>query len=145
MESNLPLPSHPHIRRENVPDLVAPPGYFHLAAVSGAKLIFLAGQVPLNASGELVGEKDALTQATQCAKNLAACLREAGARLEDVVRTTIYVVATEDDALAAVWRHLLESDFSAALQTPATLLGVTRLGYPGQLVEIECTAAVALA
>jgi enamine deaminase RidA (YjgF/YER057c/UK114 family) len=61
------------------------------------------------------------------------------------VRTTVYVVATERASLAQVWRELLESEMGAALRTPATLVGVAQLGYDGQLVEIECTAALPLA
>jgi len=133
------------VERRNVPGLVEPPGYTHLATVAGGRLVFVAGQVPLDERGELVGRDDPLAQARQCLRNLAACLAEAGARPEDAVRTTIYVVATEQASLGQVWRELLGSELAAALRTPATLVGVERLGYDGQLVEIECTAAVPLA
>jgi enamine deaminase RidA (YjgF/YER057c/UK114 family) len=43
------------IERSNVPGLAQPPGYTHLAAVREARLVFIAGQVPLNERGELVG------------------------------------------------------------------------------------------
>jgi hypothetical protein len=43
-----------------------------------------------------------------------------------------------------VWQALLDSEPSAVVRTPATLLGVRHLGYEGQLVEIECTAALPL-
>ena len=46
--------------------------------------------------------------------------------------------------LARVWQALLDSEPSAVVRTPATLLGVRHLGYEGQLVEIECTAALPL-
>jgi len=130
------------IERRNVPGLAEPPGYKHLATVTGARLVFIAGQVPLDEQGELVGEGDAIAQAHRCLKNLAACLTEAGARLEDVVRTTVYVVSGERDTLGHVWRALLDSELSTVFRTPATLVGVAHLGYEGQLVEIECTAAV---
>jgi len=133
------------VERRNVPGLVEPPGYTHLAMVTGGRLVFVAGQVPLDELGELVGRDDPLAQARQCLRNLAACLAEAGARPEDAVRTTVYVVATERASLGQVWRELLGSELGAVLRTPATLVGVERLGYDGQLVEIECTAAVPLA
>jgi enamine deaminase RidA (YjgF/YER057c/UK114 family) len=131
-----------HVERRNVPGLAVPPGYTHLATVTGCRLVFVAGQVPLDERGELVGRDDPLAQARQCLRNLAACLAAAGARPEDAVRTTVYVVATEAVSLGQVWRELLGSELGAALRTPATLVGVQQLGYDGQLVEIECTAAL---
>jgi enamine deaminase RidA (YjgF/YER057c/UK114 family) len=132
------------IERTNVPGLVEPPGYTHIATVTDSKLVFFAGQVPLNERGELVGPNDPLTQGVQCLRNLARCLAAAGARPEDVVRTIVYVVAGEPATLGRVWRALMDSEHAAVLRTPATLLGVAHLGYSGQLVEIECTAAVPL-
>ncbi len=130
------------IERRNVPGLVEPPGYTHLATVTDARLVFIAGQVPLDAHGQLVGRNDAVAQARQCLRNLGACLEEAGARPEDVVRTTVYVVAGEAATLGRVWRVLMDDEHSPAVRAPATLLGVAHLGYEGQLIEIECTAAV---
>jgi len=132
------------IERRNVPGLAGPPGYTHLATVTDARLVFIAGQVPLDQHGELIGAGDAIAQTHRCLQNLAVCLAEAGAGPEDVVRTTIYVVSEERSTLGEVWRALLDSELSAVVRTPATLLGVAHLGYEGQLVEIECTAAVPL-
>jgi enamine deaminase RidA (YjgF/YER057c/UK114 family) len=132
------------IERTNVQGLVEPPGYAHIATVTDSKLVFFAGQVPLDERGELIGPNDPLTQGVQCLQNLALCLAVAGARPEDVVRTTVYVVAGEPSTLGRVWRALMDSEHAPVLRTPATLLGVAHLGYAGQLVEIECTAAVPL-
>ena len=132
------------IERSNVPGLAQPPGYMHLAMVSEARLVFIAGQVPLNERGELVGRGDAIAQVRQCLRNLAVCLAAAGATPGDVVRTTVYVAAEEQAVLEGVWQALLDSEPSAVVGTPATLLGVGHLGYAGQLVEIECTAALPL-
>jgi enamine deaminase RidA (YjgF/YER057c/UK114 family) len=132
------------IERSNVPGLAQPPGYMHLATVSEARLVYIAGQVPLNERGELVGHGDAIAQVRQCLGNLAACLVAAGATPGDVVRTTVYVAAQERAVLERVWQALLDSELWAVVRTPATLLGVRHLGYEGQLVEIECTAALPL-
>lgn len=133
-----------NVERRDVPGLAQPPGYTHLATVANCRLVFVAGQVPLDERGNLVGREDPPAQARQCLRNLAACLAEAGARPEDAVRTTVYVVATGRGSLGHVWREMLESDLGAVLRAPATLVGVQQLGYDGQLVEIECTAAVPL-
>jgi enamine deaminase RidA (YjgF/YER057c/UK114 family) len=132
------------VSRKNVSALVAPPGYTHLAVVTDARLVFVAGQVPLSESGELVGADDANEQAHQCMRNLVRCLSDAGATADHVVRLTVYVVATPRQTVGRVWHDLMDSEFAAFLNAPATLLGVSHLGYEGQLVEIECTAAVPL-
>lgn len=129
------------IERRNVPGLSEPPGYTHLSIVDGARLVFVAGQVPLDEHGELVGPGDPVAQTMQCLRNLAACLRDAGARPEDVVRTTVYVVASAQE-MAQVWQDILDSELGAVARTAATLVGVARLGFTGQLVEIEVTAAI---
>jgi enamine deaminase RidA (YjgF/YER057c/UK114 family) len=102
------------------------------------------GQVPLDSQGRLVGEGDITAQALQCLRNLGACLAEAGARPEDVVRTTVYVVATERATLGSVWGALIDSEWGEVVRTSATLVGVSHLGYEGQLIEIESTAAIEL-
>lgn len=131
------------IERGNVPGLAEPPGYVHFATVSGARLVFLAGQVPLDEHGELVGAGDPVAQTRQCLGNLGAALRAIHAAPQDVVRTTIYVVAADQQDMGRVWRTILESDLADVARTAATLIGVARLGYAGQLVEIEVTAALA--
>jgi enamine deaminase RidA (YjgF/YER057c/UK114 family) len=131
-----------HIERRNVPGLAPPPGYSHLATVTAGRLVFVAGQVPLDEHGQLVGAGDTVAQAQQCLRNLAACLAVAGARPEDVVRATVYVVAEDRRTLGQVWQVLRESELGAVVRTPATLIGVAHLGYEGQLVEVECTAAM---
>jgi enamine deaminase RidA (YjgF/YER057c/UK114 family) len=97
------------IERSNVPGLAQPPGYTHLATVTEARLVFIAGQVPLNEREELVGHGDAIAQVRQCLGNLAACLAAAGATPGDVVRTTVYVAAEERAVLERVWQALLDA------------------------------------
>jgi len=55
-----------------------------------------------------------------------------------------HLAAEERALLGRVWQALLDSEPSAVVRTSATLLGVRHLGYEGQLVEIECTAALPL-
>ena len=59
------------IERRNLPGLAQPPGYTHLAWVSEARLVLIAGQVPLNERGGLVGHGDAIAQVRQCLRNHA--------------------------------------------------------------------------
>ncbi len=118
--------------------LYAPPGYAHVARGAG-DLVLSAGAVPLDEHGNLVGGGDAAAQTRQALANLAHQLAEAGARPEDVLKTTVYVVADDRTALAAVWDAVQASPFAPAA---STLLGVSMLGYTGQLVEVEATAVI---
>lgn len=90
------------IERGNVPGLATPPGYTHFAAPTSGRLVFLADQVPLDAAGELVGGGDHLAQTLQCLDNLALTLQRVGASPHDAVRTTVYVVATEQRQMGEV-------------------------------------------
>jgi enamine deaminase RidA (YjgF/YER057c/UK114 family) len=96
--------------------------------------------VPLDAGGELVGAGDHRLQAKQVIDNLLIALREAGAGPEHVVKTTVYVVG-EQEALPEVWEVVRASPIGL-VQPASTLLGVERLGYRGQLVEIEAVAVL---
>ena len=60
----------------------------------------------------------------------------------DVVRSIVYVVSPDSSVLTGVWRQLNESALAPAFTTASTLLGVTALGYQGQLIEVDLTAAL---
>lgn len=123
----------------NVAGLSEPPGYAHVAVVSGGRLVYTAGQVPLDEDGRLVGEGDHGAQTRQVLENLLATLDHAGATPAQVVKTTVYVVGRSHEAQAEVWDLVRRSPIGRAV---STLLGVELLGYTGQLVEIEAVAAI---
>jgi len=129
------------IERHNPAELHETPGYHHVTVVTGGRTVYLAGQVPLAADGTLVGDGDVLAQVDQVAANALTALRFAGLSPHDVVRTVIYVVSDDNAVLAAVWRRLNESPLAAAFTTASTLLGVAKLGFTGQLVELDVTVA----
>ncbi|WP_073952464.1 RidA family protein [Streptomyces kebangsaanensis] len=130
------------IRRVTAPGLFPPPTYSHASVVeAGTRLAFLAGSVPLDARGELVGAGDPVRQAEQVIANLAEQLRAVGSDFAHVLSTDVYVVAGEPAVLGAVWQVVEASGLSAGPHA-STLIGVACLGYTGQLVEITATAAV---
>ncbi|MFE5399016.1 RidA family protein [Streptomyces sp. NPDC056568] len=130
------------IQRVTVPGLFPPPTYAHASVVeAGTRLAFLAGSVPLDGEGRLVGEGDPVRQAEQVIANLTEQLRAVGSGLSHVLSTEVYVVSTEPGTLAAVWEVVEASGLSAGPHS-STLLGVSCLGYPGQSVEITATAEV---
>jgi enamine deaminase RidA (YjgF/YER057c/UK114 family) len=104
---------------------------------SAAGLVFTAGACPLDANGDVVSPGDLAGQAERAAENLLAALADAGIGVDSVLKTTIYVAAGARSDLAVVW-DVVSGRLGRA---PSTLLGVSFLGYPGQLVEIEAVAA----
>lgn len=105
-----------------------------------SRLVFTAGACPLDEEGVTVAVGDVAGQAEQVMVNLREALRAAGAALDDVVKTTVYVASSRVDDLVAAW-DVVRSSF-ADHDPPSTLLGVAALGYPEQLVEVEAIAAL---
>lgn len=114
--------------------LATTPGYRY-AAVVGQQL-FVAGQVPRDSAGTLVGVGDAALQATRCLDNLRILLGVHGFEVADIRHLTIHVVGENQNLLDA-WSAVtawFDNDVP-----PATLLGAHLLGYHDQLVEIDAT------
>lgn len=125
----------------HAPELSDVAEYAYAARVTPpARMVFTAGACPLDAAGRTVAPGEPAAQARQVMANLAAALAAAGARLPDVVKTTVYVATTDRADLVAVWEVV--RDAFGDHDPPSTLLGVTVLGYPDQLVEVEAVAAV---
>ena len=130
------------LERVTVPTLFPPPAYSHATIVeAGTRLAFLAGAVPLDVDGKVVGVGDAVRQAEQVLVNLGEQLRAVGSDLGQVVATDVYVVSSEPSVLSAVWEVVEASGLSTGPHS-STLVGVACLGYTGQLVEITATAVV---
>lgn len=131
------------IEKFNPSTVHQPDGYSHVTISNVGRLAHLAGQCPLGHSGEVVGEPgDYAAQTEQVVANCLAVLEAAGATAAQVVRSVVYVVSPDSAVLAAVWRQLTASPLAEAFTTASTLLGVASLGYEGQLVEVDLTAAL---
>jgi 2-iminobutanoate/2-iminopropanoate deaminase len=118
--------------------VAAPQGHYSHAVVSTAgELLWVAGQVPLGPGGAVV-EGDVRAQATQVLVNLEQVLVEAGASLDDVVKTTTFLVDLADRAAVGEVRRARFAD-----PPPAnSLLVVRSLADPAFRVEIEAVAAL---
>jgi enamine deaminase RidA (YjgF/YER057c/UK114 family) len=128
----------PPVTSELAPDV---PYAYTSIVPAGWLLVFTAGSCPLDPSGATVTPGDVAGQAEQVMDNLDAALRQAGAGLADVVKTTVYVASTEREDLLSAW-NVVHRRFDGH-EPPSTLLGVSGLGWPGQLVEVEAVAAIA--
>lgn len=105
-----------------------------------ARLVFLAGACPLRDDGTTEAVGDVAGQAAACVATMARALAEAGATIDDVISTRVLVASSQRADLVTAWQ-VVRAAFGAHA-VPSTLLGVTVLGYPDQLVELEAVAAV---
>jgi enamine deaminase RidA (YjgF/YER057c/UK114 family) len=122
------------------PDLSTPRGYSHVVSASG-KMIFVAGQISVDKSGNMVGAGDLRAQTVQVLENVKAALAAAGATFADVVKQNTYVVNLNAEALPII--REVRSQFLPAENPPAsTLVGVTALAMDGLLIEVEVVAVV---
>lgn len=101
--------------------------------------VWVAGTTATGDDGRIVGPGDAARQARQALGNIRAALERAGAKLEDVVRTRMYVTRMGDqDAIGQV-----HAEFFGSVRPVATMVEVSALADPAMLVEIEAEAFVA--
>jgi enamine deaminase RidA (YjgF/YER057c/UK114 family) len=117
------------------------PYAYAATAPPGSRLIFLAGACPLDDAGRTVAPDDYAAQAARCVETLNEALDAAGASLTDVISTRVLVASSDRADLVTAWDVV--HDAFRTHEAPSTLMGVTVLGYPDQLVEIEAVAAVA--
>jgi enamine deaminase RidA (YjgF/YER057c/UK114 family) len=110
---------------------------YEYAAVAG-DFVFAAGACPIDGDGTVVNAGDLEAQSALAIDNLREAFEMNGADLGDIVKATIYVVARERADLVRAW-NVMSPHLDRA---PTTLLGVSFLGYPDQLVEIEAIAVV---
>ena len=119
------------------------PAYTNVVVVSGpAKTIYIGAQGPLDAQGSLVGQGDIGAQADQALQNVQIALAAAGARLEHVIKWSIYLAQGQPlqpgiAAFQRVWGN--------RPNPPAnTVLYVPELVPADFLVAIEAIAVMAL-
>jgi 2-iminobutanoate/2-iminopropanoate deaminase len=112
--------------------LAATAGYRYADTIGNE--LFVAGQVPLDGDGDLVGVGDPDRQARRCLDNLRTLVEAHGFGIGDAHQLTVYVVG-EHRALLDAWRAVV--DWFDGEVPPATLLGVGLLGHTDQLVEID--------
>lgn len=124
------------IRTDKAP---APVGPYNQAIAASGQIIFVAGQIPLDAStGEIVGEGDVAKQTEQVIANIKAVLEAAGSKLQEVVKTSVFLVDMND---FAVMNAVYARYFDESLAPARACVQVSRLPK-NVLVEIDCIAVI---
>ncbi|TXL91938.1 RidA family protein [Streptomyces sp. IB2014 016-6] len=114
-------------------------GFNQGEVVSGhTRTLYISGQTAMSADGKPEHEGDMAAQLALSADNLEAVLAEAGMSLANLVRLNVYT--TDVDLLFQHYGLLAARLGAAGVAPTTTMLGVTRLAIPGQLVELEGTA-----
>ena len=125
----------------NPPTLTTPTGYSHLAVVQSGRQLHVAGQVSLDAAGQVVGKGDLAAQADQVYGNLAKALEAGGAGIKDVFKAVTFVVNLDPDKAKAI-RAVRAKYFGSGPYPAGTMVGVTSLVHPDLMIEIEAIAAL---
>ncbi|MFF8630017.1 RidA family protein [Streptomyces werraensis] len=114
-------------------------GFNQGEVVSGhSRTLFISGQTAMSKDGKPEHDGDMAAQLALSVDNMEAVLAEAGMSLASLVRLNVY---TTDVDLLFQHYGVLAGRLGAAGVTPTTtMLGVTRLAVPGQMVELEGTA-----
>ena len=125
----------------NPESIVAPPGNFSWV-VQADKTLYLAGQVGIDKDGKTVNPKDAGAQVKQALYNIDASLRELGGTLDNIVRTTTYVVGKENLDSARAGRKAVVDEGLMTIRPANTLVVIAGLADDDWLVEIETIAVL---
>ena len=124
------------------PGIVEIPGLTQVIVATGARHVYIAGQIPIDAAGELIGAGDLHAQAVASFEHLRTCLDAAGATTADVVRATFWVVDYGPESLDAIYTAAFEVFGADVPAATSTLVGVAALFHPGQLFEVDAIAVL---
>ncbi|MBU0985059.1 MAG: RidA family protein [candidate division Zixibacteria bacterium] len=105
-------------------------------AVRVGNLIEVAGTAPIGPDGATVGPGDAYQQTRRCLEIIRDAITQAGGRLEDVVRTRVFITDV------AFWEDVARAhgEFFSEIRPAATMVVISQLLNADWVVEIEATA-----
>ena len=117
------------------------PNFSHVCRIGN--MVFVAGQTPVDADGNLVGKGDIEAQTRQVFENIKKCLASVGATFDNVVKlNTYYVDDSEGDASRVFWEKMTQvrMEYIPDPGPAATAVKVAGLAYDGLVIEVEAIA-----
>ncbi|WNZ22159.1 RidA family protein [Leptolyngbya sp. NK1-12] len=116
-------------------------GFSQIVTSTSKRTIYLSGQTPFNAEGEVVGA-NRKEQMQQCLTNVRMALEAVGGSLKDIVALRIYMVNYDPDTEGDVIAEGLKEFFPGNHPPATTWIGISSLAVKDFLIEIEATAAL---
>jgi 2-iminobutanoate/2-iminopropanoate deaminase len=125
------------VRTSQAPAAIGPYSQAVVVPVGTQRMVFCSGQIALDPASGVVVEGDVAAQTRQVLANLGAVLAAAGARFEDVVKTTVFLADMADFAVVnAIYGERFAHD-------PPARATVAAAGLPRNVrVEIEAIAVI---
>jgi enamine deaminase RidA (YjgF/YER057c/UK114 family) len=115
--------------------------YSHVSIATGGQIVSIAGQVGIASFGDLPGDGGLTAQTWQAFQNVATALKSAGLGMQDIFKTTTYLVGADNIPEFMAARTAAFREFFANGQFPPnTLLVVARLVEERFLIEVEASA-----
>jgi enamine deaminase RidA (YjgF/YER057c/UK114 family) len=116
-----------------------PIGYSHLARANSGKIVFIAGQVALDAFGNVVGPGDFRAQTERVFENLKTAVEAVGGSFRNIMKLNVYVL---DRGQLREYREVRDRYIDVANPPVSTAVQVAALFRPEFLIEIEAVAAL---
>ena len=117
-------------------------GYSQVAEIRSGTLAYIAGQVPLDKSGNLVGKDDFLAQAEQVFRNIKVAVEAVGGSFSDVVKLNYYCVEAVEPSLIPQMLQVRDQFVNTKAPPASTFVVIKRLVRPEWLIEIEAVVVV---
>ncbi len=120
----------------NPPTLYTPPGYSHVVEIKGpGRIVYIAGQLGLDAQGKLVGEPgDFRAQVTQAFENLKLALAAVGAGFGDIVKLNNYMT---DMSHLPILREVRDTYVNVSAPPASTTVQISKFALAAALFEVE--------
>jgi enamine deaminase RidA (YjgF/YER057c/UK114 family) len=113
-----------------------------VAEVGEGKIVYIAGQIALDKSGNLVGKDDFRAQVQQVFENLKTAVEASGGDFNSVIKLNYYCAAGVDPSQMPVVREVRDKYVNTTNPPTSTFVFVQRLVRPEWLIEVEAVAVV---
>jgi enamine deaminase RidA (YjgF/YER057c/UK114 family) len=134
--------SHPNYQLSNPDTISKPTGYSHVAEVSGGRIVYIAGQVALDRSGNVVGKDDFRAQVQQVFENLKSAVESVHGKFGNVIKLNYYCAENVDASQLTVLREIRDKYVNTGEPPTSTLVFVKRLVRPEFMLEVDAVAVI---